>query len=142
MAWDTNYAVGGHQGLLVLGGVVVSGVRGATFNWNTRTAEGGGGWGDRHDYNVVVQQDAPTIDVEDPQWTAAQTAVTDLIRSMKTGSVAVAYLYPLAQSGVYNKYFYGSFILDEPSMELGIEDIVKLPFGLVAGRPDCGEFGI
>lgn len=141
MAQNTNFAVGGHRGLLVLGGVTVSGVRGATWNWNLRKAEGGAGWGDRHDYDVAVFPGTPTIDVDEPRWKPAQTAVTDLIRSMKSGGVAVAYLYPLGQD-VLSKYFYGTFQLDEPSMELGMEDIVTLPFGLYAARPDCGFFGL
>ncbi len=132
---------GGHRGLLVLGGVVVTGVRGATYNWNTRNADDGGGWGDNHDYAVGVFPGAPTIEVEDPSWNPNQTVVTDLVRSMLSGGSAVGYLYPQGLDTLA-KYFYGTFILDEPSMELGLEDIIRLPFGLIAARPDCGEFGI
>lgn len=57
------------------------------------------------------------------------------------GGSAVGYLYPQGLDTLA-KYFYGTFILDEPSMELGLEDIIRLPFGLIAARPDCGEFGI
>jgi len=141
MPQNVNYSVGGHRGLLVLGGVVVAGVRGATWNWNLRKAEGGAGWGDQHDYDVAVLPGTPTIDVDEPRWKPSQTAVTDLIRSMRSGGVAVAYLYPLGQD-LLTKYLYGTFQLDEPSMELGLEDIVTLPFGLYAARPDCGFFGL
>lgn len=141
MPQNTNFSVGGHRGALFLGGVQVTGVRGATWNWNLRNAEGGAGWGDRHDYNVNVLQDSPTIEVDEPRWRGAQTQISDLVRSMRSGGVAVAYLYPLGQDTT-TKYFYGTFILDEASMEMGMEDIIGLPFGLVAARPDCGEFGI
>lgn len=141
MPQNTNYAVGGHRGLLVIGGTQASGVRGATWSWNTQHAEGGGGWGDNHDYDVDVFQGAPTIEVDDPRWIGAQTLVSDLVNSMRSGGNAVCYLYPLGQDDL-TKYFYGTFILDEPSMEMAIDDIVTLPFGLVANRPDCGHFGL
>lgn len=140
MAYESN-GKGGHRGLLVIGGTAVTGVRGATFNWNTRTADGAAGWGENHDYAVPVQPGVPTIDVEDPTWNPSQTVVTDLIRSMVSGSKAACYLYPIGLDNV-GKYFYGTFILDEPSMAMTMEDVVRLPFGLIAAAADVGSFGI
>lgn len=132
---------GGHRGLLVMGGTVVTGVRGATWNWNTRNADDAGGWGDNHDYAVAVFPGAPTIDVEDPAWNPSQTTVTALVNSMLTGGKSVCYLYPQGLDSVA-KYFYGTFILDEPSMEMSLEEVIRLPFGLIAAASDTGFFGL
>lgn len=134
-------AAGAHRGLLVVGGTVVTGVRGATWNWNLRHADDGGGWGDNHDYAVNVFPGAPTIDVEDPSWNASQTVITALVNSMLSGGLAIVYLYPQGLDTVA-KYFYGTFILDEPSMGMQIEEVIRLPFGLIAARADCGFFGL
>jgi hypothetical protein len=134
-------AAGGHRGLLVVGGTVVTGVRGAQWNWNTRHADDGAGWGENHDYAVNVMPGAPTIDVEDPTWNPTQTVITDLARSMLTGTKAIVYLYPQGLDDV-TKYCYGTFILDEPSLKMNIEEVIRLPFGLIAAASDCGSFGI
>lgn len=132
---------GGHRGLLVIGGTVVTGVGGATWNYNTENDDKAGGWGDNHNYAVAVFPGAPTIDVEDPKWNASQALVPDLIRSMLSGGKAVCYLYPIGLDDV-TKYHYGTFILDKPSQEMKLSEVIKLPFGLIAAASDCGSFGI
>lgn len=134
-------SVGGHRGLLVLGGTVITGVRGATWSWNTRNADDAGGWGDAHDYAVNVFPGAPTIEVEDPRWNPSQATVHDLVRSMLSGGKAVCYLYPRGLDNVA-QYFYGTFILDELSMEMSVEEVIGLPFGLISALGDAGSFGI
>lgn len=134
-------SVGGHRGLLVVGGTVVTGVRGATWNWNTRNADDAGGWGDNHDYAVNVFPGAPTIEVEDPAWNPSQTTIHDLMRSMLSSGKAVVYLYPRGLDNVA-QYFYGTFILDEPSMAMTLEEVIRLPFGLISALADSGSFGL
>lgn len=135
-----GYGQGGHRGALVVGGTEVTGVGGAVFNWNLRNTERGG-WGNDHDYAIGTQPGTPTIDVEEPTWDPDSTVVTDLIDSMLSGGTAVCYLYPQGQDDL-TKYFYGTFILDSPSMGMTKEDAIEMPFGLIAARPDVGRFGI
>lgn len=127
----------GHLGKLMIGGVEVTGVRGAKINRNLRNAEGGG-WGDAHDYAVPVQPGVPTIEVEDPIWDPSTETVYDLIVSMQSGGSAVCHLYPFGNKATPDVTYYwtGTFILEDPSTEISSEDGIKYPFSLKSAKSD------
>jgi|SRR3990172_7021140 len=127
----------GHQGKLMVGGVECTGVRGATVNRNLRNAEGGG-WGDSHDYKIAVQPGTPQIEATDPIWNPSVPQVEDLITSMQSGGSAVCHLYPFGNKATPDITYYwtGTFILEDPSIELSSEDGIKYPFTLVSCKPD------
>ena len=122
---------GGHRGKLILGGVEITGIDGATYNRAIQTSEWGG-WGLPHDRAAAVMEGAPTIEVEDPAWDDADTTVRALATSMRTGTTAAGYFYPRGQdSGAI--YAYGQWIISD---ELGLAvlkgEVIRQPFSLIA----------
>lgn len=123
---------GGHRGKFILGGVVLTNIEGATLNWNVNVAEYGG-WGQAHDYAVAVMAGAPTVEIEDPAWDTAQTALSDLAfaQGTGTGTTATGYFYPLGQD-VTTVYAYGSWAINEWALAVLKGDVIRQPFGLIA----------
>lgn len=122
----------GHRGQLVLGGVKISGIEGASIKWNPKTAERGG-WGDNHRMATAVMSGVPEISVDNPEFDVSQTAVMDLFGSMLNGQTANAYLYFFGEASDQAKYVYSSaWVLGSVEQTLKIEDIVRQPFSLMA----------
>lgn len=122
---------GGHRGKLLLGGVEITGVDGATYNRAIQNSEWGG-WGFPHDRAAAVMEGAPTFEIEDPAWDDANTSVRDLADSMRTGTTASVYFYPRGQDST-TIYCYGQVILND---DLGLAvlkgEVIRQPFGLIA----------
>lgn len=122
---------GGHRGKLIVGGVELSGIEGATYTRATQSADHGG-WGDAHDRSAPVMEGVPTFSVEDPAWDDQDTTVRTLADDMRTNGFALAYFYPRGQDDE-TTYAYGNVIVDG---ELGLAvmkgDVIRQPFGLRA----------
>lgn len=123
-------AYGGQLGRLVLGGVVVTGPEGATYNTGAKAAEYGG-YGQLHKRKAGVMADVPTIEVSDMAWDVSSTTVFDIANSMRSGGRVFGYWYPDA-TNTATAYVYGYWVLDDASMEAPVDDIIRQPFTLAA----------
>lgn len=134
MTAPTTQGVSGHRGLLavIAAGVAreITGAEGATWNWNLNAQEWGG-FGMNHKRGVQVMPGAPTIEVENQAWDTADDVIHDMMVAMLNGTGYTFYLYPRGQvTQAY--YLYGEFTLNEASLEMSVDDIIRQPFGLIA----------
>lgn len=123
-------AYSGQNGKLILGGTVVTGPEGATYNTGVAAAEYGG-YGQTHKRKAAVMQGVPTIEVKDMAWDPTSTTVLAIANTMASGGRVFGYWYPDATNQA-TYYVYGYWILDDASMEAPVDDIIRLPFTLAA----------
>lgn len=123
-------AYGGQLGRLILGGTVVTGPEGATYNTGAKAAEYGG-YGQQHKRKAAVMFDVPTIEVSDTAWDPNSTTVFGIATTMLSGGRVFGYWYPDGTNQTA-AYVYGYWVLDDASMEAPVDDIIRQPFTLAA----------